>query len=176
MTSKEQKEAAKQFAAKWAGKGYEKGECQKFWRALLHDVFEIADPDDWVQYELPVATGFVDAYIGRTKVLIEQKGFTHGLEDKAAMKQAMMYVGAMPDTMPVRYVVLSNFQEFWIYDKHAPEMTPVKVKLKDLRCQKSGLGVLWGPKTSCMTSAVIAFGLWMRRLRNCARCLVFSSA
>ena len=111
MTSKEQKEAAKEFAAKWAGKGYEKGECQKFWRALLHDVFEVADPDDWVQYELPVATGFVDAYIGRTKVLIEQKGFTHGLEDKAAMKQAMMYVGAMPDTMPVRYVVLSNFQE-----------------------------------------------------------------
>ena len=111
MTAKEQKEAAKRFAAKWAGKGYEKGECQKFWRALLHDVFEVADPDDWVQYELPVATGFVDAYIGRTKVLIEQKGFTHGLEDKAAMKQAMMYVGAMPDTMPVRYVVLSNFQE-----------------------------------------------------------------
>ena len=26
MTSKEQKEAAKEFAAKWAGKGYEKGE------------------------------------------------------------------------------------------------------------------------------------------------------
>ena len=43
-----------------------------------------------------------------------------------------MYVGAMPDTMPVRYVVLSNFQEFWIYDKHAPEMTPVKVRLADL--------------------------------------------
>ena len=132
MTAKEQKEAAKRFAAKWAGKGYEKGECQKFWRGLLHDVFDVADPDDWLQYEIPVATGFVDAYIGRTKVLIEQKGFTHGLEDKAAMKQAMMYVGAMPDTMPVRYVVLSNFQEFWIYDKHAPEMTPVKVRLADL--------------------------------------------
>ena len=132
MTSKEQKEAAKRFAAKWAGKGYEKGECQKFWRGLLHDVFDVADPDDWLQFEIPVATGFVDAYIGRTKVLIEQKGFTHGLEDKAAMKQAMMYVGAMPDTMPVRYVVLSNFQEFWIYDKHAPEMTPVKVRLADL--------------------------------------------
>lgn len=132
MTAKEQKEAAKQFAAKWADKGYEKGECQKFWRGLLHDVFEVADPDDWLQYEIPVATGFVDAYIGRTKVLIEQKGFTHGLEDKAAMKQAMMYVGAMPDTMPVRYIILSNFQEFWIYDKHAPEMKPVKVLLKDL--------------------------------------------
>ena len=132
MTVREQKEAAKAFAAKWDGRGYEKGECQKFWRGLLHDVFGIGDPDDWLQYEIPVATGFVDAYIGRTKVLIEQKGFTHGLEDKAAMKQAMMYVGAMPDTMPVRYIVLSNFREFWIYDKHAPEMTPVKVRLKDL--------------------------------------------
>ena len=132
MTSKEQKKAAADFAAKWAGKGYEKGECQKFWRGLLHDVFGVADPDDWVQYEVQVATGFVDAYISRTKVLIEQKGFEHGLADKAAMKQAMMYVGAMPDTMPVRYIVLSNFQEFWIYDKHSPEMKPVKVALKDL--------------------------------------------
>jgi len=110
MTAKEQKKAeqpsaarqpkAADFAAKWAGKGYEKGECQKFWRGLLHDVFGVADSDDWVQYEVPVATGFVDAYISRTKVLIEQKGFEHGLADKAAMKQAMMYVGAMPDTMP----------------------------------------------------------------------------
>ena len=132
MTAKEQKKAAAEFAAKWLGRGYEKGECQKFWRGLLHDVFGIADPDDWLQYEIPVATGYVDAYISRTKVLIEQKGFEHGLADKAAMKQAMMYVGAMPDTMPVRYVVLSNFQEFWIYDKHAPEMKPVKVALRDL--------------------------------------------
>lgn len=132
MTAKEQKKAAAEFAAKWLGRGYEKGECQKFWRGLLHDVFGIADPDDWLQYEIPVATGYVDAYISRTKVLIEQKGFEHGLADKAAMKQAMMYVGAMPDTMPVRYIVLSNFQEFWIYDKHAPEMKPVKVALKDL--------------------------------------------
>ena len=139
MTAKEQKKAAADFAAKWIGRGYEKGECQKFWRGLLHDVFGIVDPDDWVQYEVPVATGFVDAYISRTKVLIEQKGFEHGLADKAAMKQAMMYVGAMPDTMPVRYIILSNFQEFWIYDKHAPEMTPVKVALTDL---PKKLGVL----------------------------------
>ena len=30
MTAKEQKKAAADFAAKWVGKGYEKGECQKF--------------------------------------------------------------------------------------------------------------------------------------------------
>ena len=48
MTAKEQKKAAADFAAKWVGKGYEKGECQKFWRGLLHDVFEIADLD-WTE-------------------------------------------------------------------------------------------------------------------------------
>ena len=31
MTDKEQRAAAKEFAAKWAGKGYEKGESQTFW-------------------------------------------------------------------------------------------------------------------------------------------------
>ena len=39
MTAKEQRKAAEDFAAKWLGRGYEKGECQKFWRGLLHDVF-----------------------------------------------------------------------------------------------------------------------------------------
>jgi len=58
MTAKEQKQAAVAFAVKWAGRGYEKGECQKFWRGLLHDVFGVANPDDWIQYEVSVATGF----------------------------------------------------------------------------------------------------------------------
>ena len=31
MTAKEQRKAAEDFAAKWLGRGYEKGECQKFW-------------------------------------------------------------------------------------------------------------------------------------------------
>ena len=132
MTAKEQKEAAKRFVEKWSGKGYEKGECQKFWRGLLRDVFGIADPDDWIDYEIKLATGYADAYISRTKVLIEQKSCSQGINNKQAFEQAMKYVGAMPDTMPVRYVVLCNFQEFWIFDKHAAELKPVKVRLSEL--------------------------------------------
>ncbi len=94
MTAKEQRKAAAEFAAKWAGKGYEKGECQKYWRSLLHDVFEVADPDDWVQYEVQVNTGFttrfIDAYIPRTKVPIEQKGFTRDLTDKQVIEQVLL--------------------------------------------------------------------------------------
>jgi len=114
MTSKEQKEAASAFAKKWAGRGYEKGECQKYWRDLLHTVFGIADPDDWVEYEVQVNTGFttkfIDAYIPRTKVQIEQKSFQKGLTDRDVIEQALLYVGALPDTMPVSFIVLCNFQ------------------------------------------------------------------
>ena len=35
MTGKEQSKAAKEFAKYWEGKGYEKGESQKFWIDLL---------------------------------------------------------------------------------------------------------------------------------------------
>lgn len=30
--------AVREFAAQWAGKGYEKGECQKFWTLLLRSL------------------------------------------------------------------------------------------------------------------------------------------
>lgn len=36
MTDAEQRAAAKQFAADWKGKGYEKGESQTYWLTLLN--------------------------------------------------------------------------------------------------------------------------------------------
>ena len=35
MTQTEQKKAAKKFIENWSGKGYEKGEAQKFWLDLV---------------------------------------------------------------------------------------------------------------------------------------------
>ncbi len=68
MTAKEQKKAAAAFAAQWAGKGYEKGECQKYWRALLHDVFGVSNPDDWVDYEVQVSAGFTTKFVDAERV------------------------------------------------------------------------------------------------------------
>ena len=45
MTDARQKAAAKQFAAYWKDKGYEKGESQPFWLSLLRDVFGVAEPE-----------------------------------------------------------------------------------------------------------------------------------
>ena len=38
-----QRKAAKDFAARWKDKGYEKGESQLFWTTLLTDVFGITN-------------------------------------------------------------------------------------------------------------------------------------
>ena len=65
-----QKQAAKAFVQEWSGKGYEKGETQRFWLSLLHTVFGIDNPMKMMEFELPVKTitkekgsDFIDAYI-----------------------------------------------------------------------------------------------------------------
>ena len=66
MTDKEQKKAAKEFAARWQGKGYEKGESQPFWLSLLRDVFGVTHPEEYISFEDQVHidhTSFIDGYM-----------------------------------------------------------------------------------------------------------------
>lgn len=51
MTDKEQKKAAKEFAARWEGKGYEKGQSQQFWIDLLVNVFGVTDISGFISFE-----------------------------------------------------------------------------------------------------------------------------
>ena len=44
MTENEQRVAAKAFADKWQGKGYEKVETQKFWLELISTVYGVKEP------------------------------------------------------------------------------------------------------------------------------------
>lgn len=84
-----QKEAAREFAAYWKGKGYEKGESQAFWLSLLRDVYGVEHPEQFICFEEQVHldhTSFIDAMIPSTKVLIEQKGLGKDLE--AAIRQS----------------------------------------------------------------------------------------
>ena len=77
MTDTQRHAAAKQFAADWAGKGYEKGHSQVFWLSLLQKVYGVTEPDKFIIFEDQVMldhTSFIDGYIADTRVLIEQKG------------------------------------------------------------------------------------------------------
>ena len=44
MNEAARRKAAKEFARQWKDKGYEKGQSQPFWTALLRDVFGVEKP------------------------------------------------------------------------------------------------------------------------------------
>jgi hypothetical protein len=147
-TEKQIAAAAAAFAERWHGKGYEKGETQRFWLDLLHNVFGEDDPTKTMQFEIPVKTitkekgaDFIDGYITPTKVLIEQKGSHIDLAAKAKQsdnsdltpyKQARRYAEGLPLSQKPRWIITCNFKEFWVYDMEHPNNEPQKISLENL--------------------------------------------
>lgn len=144
LTHKEQKEAAKLFAETWKSKGYEKGECQPFWLSLLRDVLGVKYPEQYIRFESKVKldnTSFIDGYISDTHVLIEQKSLGKNLRQPikqsdgtklSPFQQAKRYSSEMPYSERPRWIVISNFEEFHIYDMEKPRGEPEVIFLKDL--------------------------------------------
>lgn len=144
MTDTEQRLAAKRFAAEWKGKGYEKGQSQAFWLALLRDVFGVAHPESFIIFEEQVHldhTSFIDGTIPSTRVLIEQKGLGKDLNKPIRQsdgsllnpfQQAKRYITELPLSRHPRWVVTCNFAEFYVYDMESPASEPEKIKLADL--------------------------------------------
>ena len=76
---REQKNAAKKFSQKWLNRGNERQDSQTFWLELLQNVFGIENAFEYILFEDSVqnmmdTTSFLDGYIEKTNVLIEQKG------------------------------------------------------------------------------------------------------
>ena len=46
--------AVKNFVKTWQGRGYEKGEPQKFWLMFLRDVLKVDKSENYVEFEVPV--------------------------------------------------------------------------------------------------------------------------
>ncbi|MBQ3443113.1 MAG: class I SAM-dependent DNA methyltransferase [Selenomonadaceae bacterium] len=133
----------KKFVAQWSGRGYEKGEMQLFWLALLRDVFNIAEPEKFIRFEVPVKlkhTGFIDAFLPDTKVIIEQKSLSENLSQEKSQsdgstltpyEQAQRYGNSLPYSMRPRWIVVCNFAEFLIYDMETLA-EPTKIFLDEL--------------------------------------------
>nr|MCR4706825.1 methylase [Clostridiales bacterium] len=82
MNDVQQRAAAKHFAEYWKGRGYEKGDSQKFWLSLLSDVFGVEHVAEYIRFEDQVHldhTSFIDGFIPATYVLIEQKSLGKSL-------------------------------------------------------------------------------------------------
>ena len=76
MIDAQQRAAAKAFAKNWKDRGYEKGDSQIFWVELLTTVFGVTEISQFISFEDQVHldhTSFIDGYIEKTHVMIEQK-------------------------------------------------------------------------------------------------------
>lgn len=157
-TGTKQRQAVKAFVKDWMGKGYEKGETQRFWLDLLHRVFGIDNPMSIMQFEIPVKTitkekgsDFIDAYISSTKVLIEQKGSHVDLSAKARQsdgaeltpyQQGRRYAAGLPVSMTPRWIVACNFETFEVHDMEHPNDAPEVILLQDLEKEFTRLSFL----------------------------------
>ena len=143
-TDKQQAAAAKEFAKRWQGRGYEKGESQLFWTDMLVSVFGVKDVTSFVRYEESVKvdqTNFIDVYIPSTRVLIEQKSLGKDLRKGIVQSdgsiitpflQAKRYVLGLPVSKHPRWIVTCNFSEFLIYDMEQPNGEPEHLLLANL--------------------------------------------
>ena len=86
MTDAEQREAARQFANKWKGRGREDEDGRSYWIDFLSNVLGMENVTDRVEFEKKVVvdgnTKRIDVYIPETHVLIEQKSLGKALDHK----------------------------------------------------------------------------------------------
>ncbi len=137
--------AAAEFAERWKGRGYERGESQPFWIDLLTNVFGIETPSDgfitFEDHRMVDASNFIDGRIRSTKVLIEQKSL--GKDLRAGIRQsdgsllnpfqqARRYVVSLPVSEHPRWIVTCNFSEFLVYDMEQPNGEPEQIFLENL--------------------------------------------
>lgn len=144
MTDAQRRTAAKEFAAQWADKGYEKGQSQPFWLSLLRDVYGVEHPENFITFEDQVAldhTSFIDGFIPATHVLIEQKSLGKDLNKPirqsdgtllSPFQQAKRYSAELPYSQRPRWIVTCNFSQFYVYDMERPTGEPEIIELKDL--------------------------------------------
>lgn len=144
MTLKEQKKQAKDFVSRWKDRGNERQNSQPFWLDLLQSVYGIEKPTEYITFEDKVMldhTSFIDGYIEKTKVLIEQKGkdkeLTKAIKQSdgtflTPFQQAKRYSANLPYSKRPRWIVTSNFKEFFVYDMEQPNAEAIVIKLEDL--------------------------------------------
>ena len=143
-TEKQIAAAAADFAKRWQGRGYEKGDSQIFWADLLQNVYGIENIADFIRYEEKVkvdVTNFIDGHISSTRVLIEQKSITKDLrapivqsdgQRLTPFQQGKRYSAELPYSQRPRWIVTCNFKEFLVYDMEQPNSEPESILLENL--------------------------------------------
>ncbi len=145
MTDAEQREAARQFYQKWAGRGNEDEDDRSYWIDFLQDVMGVDHATDRIEFQKKVLndkghlSNRIDAYIPETRVLIEQKSYgidlskpqpQHG--NKTPYEQAKDYDNTLPVSEKAKWIIVSNFAEIWVYDMDTRKPEPRKFTLEEI--------------------------------------------
>ena len=130
------------FAQEWQGAGYEKGQTQLFYRDFF-DVFgvpvrRVAAFEEPVKL-LGVKRGFIDLF-WKGVLLVEQKSV--GRDLAKAKTQALSYFPGLKDADLPRYILLSDFATFELYDLDEDES--VAFALADLPQHVEKFGFISG--------------------------------
>jgi restriction-modification enzyme MmeI-like protein len=135
---------AARFAEEWAGAKYEKGEAQSFYNDFF-DVFGIKRRKV-ASFEEPVKKlgdkqGFIDLF-WKGVLLVEQKSAGGNLI--LAKEQALDYFPGLKDAELPRYILVSDFQTFELYDLEDEEGAPSRFKLFELPGKVDLFGFILG--------------------------------
>jgi hypothetical protein len=122
---------AARFAEEWSHAQYEKGETQTFYNEFFQ-VFGV-NRRRVATYEEPVKLlgdrrGFIDLF-WKGVLLVEQKSAGRNLD--RAKQQALEYFPGLKEHELPRYILVSDFQNFELYDLDE-DIEPAKFKLIDL--------------------------------------------
>lgn len=135
---------ASNFVNEWHDAHYEKGETQSFYDDFF-EVFgvprrRVASFERSVKPK-PGQRGFIDLF-WPGKLLVEQK--SAGRDLKPAKRQALSYFEGLRDDELPRYILLSDFQNFELYDLDTDPDQPVSFKLKELPDRVRDFGFILG--------------------------------
>lgn len=136
---------AAHFADEWRNATYEKGETQSFYNEFF-DIFgirrrRVASFEESVKL-LGGKRGFLDLFWKGT-LLVEQK--SAGRDLVLAKSQALAYFPGLKDDNLPRYLLLSDFQTFELYD--LDEGTERRFRLADLPKHVEAFGFIMGVQT-----------------------------
>lgn len=144
MTDTEKREAARQFYQRWVNKGREDEDARSYWIEFLQNILGVENTTERIDFEKKVIgpdgnTKRIDVYIPETKVLIEQKSLgidlskpQQGHNGMTPYEQAKMYDNSLPHSEKCRWIVVSNFEEIWVYDLEERKPEPKKFTLAEI--------------------------------------------
>ena len=119
MTLSEQREAARQFANKWNGKGREDEDARSYWFEILQKIFGMDDVTDRVEFEKKVIGSD-----GNTK-RIESKGAT-----LVSLKENFDTHSAAGKLQMTMLAAISEFERSMILERQAEGIAIAKKKGK----------------------------------------------